>query len=231
MRRLRAPTRTYVDLELPPDEALAVVNIQPLDAEKIREYIRRKFGSVEGGFHYSVEDTMAFIARTYDLSDLASRPLLLRMIVDTIMEGAVDVTDLTLQFGPSALYELYISIKLQLDWDKGDVRRGALDRNQRRDFAVAVAVAMYEAGKLDINLSDVLATLPSSIVSVAGVELSAEEIATDFLTCSFLSTFALFGVRLICGQPGIWGQPGSAGTGPLCGMAVRAWGAGGRHAA
>jgi hypothetical protein len=187
LRRLRTSSLPHFDPSLPSDETLTVINIKPLDNDKIRQYLRRRFqadGKSSKMINSSVEEALAFIERTYDLSDLASRPLLLEMIVDTIMEGGVDITDLSLKMGPSALYEVYITLKLEVDWDKGDIRRRALNQAQRRDFAEAVAVTMHQAGRLDVALSDVLAVLGSDKVSA---RLSAEEIATDFLTCSFMT--------------------------------------------
>jgi hypothetical protein len=132
-------------------QRLVVINLQPFNTEKIEQYLAQRLAAskaVPGHPAHNVNDTLAFIDRVYDLWDLASRPLLLKLIVDTILEGGIDVTDPTLQFGPSDLYELYTSIKLDLDWGKGPVRRGALTRDQRRQFAETVAVAMHEAGGL-----------------------------------------------------------------------------------
>ena len=180
--------------ELPADDHLAVITLSPFDSEKIKKYITRRLDAYKVGDDsrpHNVDSILSFIKRVYDLSDLAKRPLLLRLIVDTVLRGGIDVTDRTLKLGPSDLYEVYTSLKLEEDWNKGAVRRQGLSREQRRHFAEIVAVAMYESGTLYVELSEILRILPLTAVTpgieaAASSPLSADELATDFLTCSFL---------------------------------------------
>jgi len=176
--------------DLPPDGAVSIISLEPFTEEKIVAYLEQRLSNTSVIRPASVGQVLSFIQRVYDLSDLASRPLLLRLIVDTIVEGGIDVTDSALQFGPSGLYELYTTIKLDLDWKKGSIRRAILSREERRQFAVSVAMLMQERGTLQVPLADVLDILSEKFNETGGVDhkaFSPEEIATDFLTCSFLT--------------------------------------------
>jgi hypothetical protein len=194
---LRSEGATPKVAELPSEDSLAVINLNPLDPAKIRKYITQRLETASKS-NLNADETLSFIERVYDLSDLAKRPLLLRLIVDTIFQGGIDVTDPTLKFGPSDLYEIYTSLKLDVDWGKGVVRRRGLTREQRREFAEAVAVAMYRSGTLHVEMKEVMQLLASastqftdSTVSdtenIAKTSLSPDEVATDLMTCSFLT--------------------------------------------
>lgn len=191
LQSFNASNQVPARVSMPSDDTLSVVVLSPFGTDKISEFVAHRIATVhaESGNDSScnVDDVLAFIERVYDLSDLASRPLLLKMIVDTILRGGIDISDPTVEFGPSGIYEIYTTLKLELDWKKGRVRRGGLSQEKRREFAEAMAVAMHKKSTLSVDLSFVLSQLPQEAVSSNGVELSGEEIATDFMTCSFLT--------------------------------------------
>ena len=167
-----------------------VVRLLALDSSRIATYLHSRAQDIAkvGATPDAVSD---FIARTYDLTDLASRPLLLSLIVDTVIIGGLDVDDPAIRFGPAGLYEAYTHAKLDLDLAKGRTRQAGLDLATRRALAEAVAVELYEGNTLEVDFAGCVARLISrpgqlsDALTTSG--LSHEEIATDFATCSFVT--------------------------------------------
>ena len=83
-----------------------VVRLEPLDRTRVEEFVRSHADDLAGAAT-TPDAVMGFIDRTYDLTDLATRPLLLTLIVDSVLLGGLDVDDAAVQFGPSGLYEIY----------------------------------------------------------------------------------------------------------------------------
>lgn len=167
-----------------------VIRLLPLDEEQIEEFVARH--SVElTEVGASVPELLDFIKRTYDLSDLASRPMLLNLIISSVVIGGLDISDTSTQYGASSLYEIYTHAKLDLDLAKGRNRQGGLSLVTRRLLAEAVAIEMYENNVLELDFHGVLEKLRSDsgplkkALDASG--LSEEEIRTDFATCSFVT--------------------------------------------
>ncbi len=162
----------------------------PLDRERIEAFVDRRADELRKAGS-SPEALVAFIDRTYDLTDLASRPLLLKLMVDSAISGDLDVSDLNAQFGAAGLYEIYTHAKLGIDLKKGRTRRGGLSLETRRLLAEALAVEMYRQSVLEVDFHEMLSTLlgGSGPVRTALEDsgLSTAEIATDFATCSFVT--------------------------------------------
>ncbi|MCX5643081.1 MAG: restriction endonuclease [Phycisphaerae bacterium] len=132
-----------------------------------------------------------FLMEVYDLRDLMTRPILLSMIAETVVHGAIDVANKKLVMSPAILYRAYTDMKLNIDWRKGPTRR-LLSADERRMFAKATAIGMFRRRKLELSyeeLKEVVQTAPSEISTLRSVfeRASAEEIATDVQTCTFLS--------------------------------------------
>ncbi|HKT83400.1 MAG TPA: hypothetical protein VJQ84_06140, partial [Solirubrobacterales bacterium] len=129
--------------------------------------------------------------KTYDLADLASRPLLLALIIDSIVLRGLDLTNSGTQYGPSGLYEIYTRIKLDVDLSKGPTRRRGLSLEARRMLAEALAIKMYKANTLELDFREILTDLldgsDPDVSNIRESGLSRDEIATDFATCSFIT--------------------------------------------
>ena len=169
---------------------LRVVRLLPLNRERIKAFVEKHADALLTA-RTTPEAIMAFVDRTYDLSDLATRPLLLALIIDTVLADGVDIHDPGLQFGPSGLYEMYTHAKLDLDLAKGAVRQGGLTLEIRRALAEALAMEMYTAGTIETNFRTMVArflTDPGELGgSLRDSGLTADQIATDFATCSFVT--------------------------------------------
>jgi restriction endonuclease/NACHT domain-containing protein len=167
-----------------------VVRLQPLDTEQVKEFISRHREQL-AEIGATVPDLLAFIDRTYDLSDLATRPMLLRLIVETAVIGGLDLSDTSTHYGASGLYEVYTRAKLDLDLDKVRGKDGALHRKARRQLAESIALEMYRAKSLELDFHDTWERLAAERGPLAQVlartSLSQGEIATDLATRSFLT--------------------------------------------
>jgi restriction endonuclease/NACHT domain-containing protein len=167
---------------------VTMVRLLPLTRDRVEAFVGRHAEELQT-VNATTEDVMAFIDRTYDLTDLASRPLLLNLIISSIVLNGLDIHDTEKQYGASGLYEIYTRAKLDVDLAKGHTRRGGLSLDLRRLLAEELAVYMYNAGVLEVQFTKMLEDLvsgPSTLDrELAASGLSRDEIATDFATCSF----------------------------------------------
>lgn len=154
---------------------LLTVTLSSLSKEQIQEHFLSRKSELENACGVSLVEIESFVSETYDLSDLVRRPILLKMITDTLTSGRVDVKNLGSQFGPAELYEIYIAVQFDIDWEKGDVRK-LFSPSQRRDYAEKIAVLMFDSGQLEVDLEQL-----SSITD------GDEAMLTDVTTCTFLT--------------------------------------------
>jgi Restriction endonuclease/NACHT domain len=192
-REIQPPLRAYDPLRT---QDVGVARLMPLDREQIKAYLHQRAHEMEA-VNVTPHAVADFIDRTYDLADLASRPLLLTLIVDSVIDGVLDADDTGTQYGPSGLYEIYTQAKLDLDMSKGRSRREGLSSEARRVLAEAVAIEMYQSQTLEVNLHKTL----SELLGTPGIEfdrnnLSRDEIVTDFATCSFVTLMMKVNVDL-----------------------------------
>lgn len=168
---------------------IGLSRLLPLDSDRIEELVSHRAEEL-ATVGVTTEALMAFISRTHDLTDLATRPLLLSLIIATVIDGRIDVTHPSQTFGPSGLYELYVESKLTLDVERYKTA-GGLKPDVRRRLAEVLAVAMYSADTLEMDFSktvETLATADRSLqVELDASGLSQDEIATDFATSSFIT--------------------------------------------
>jgi len=169
---------------------LQVVRLLPLDDAQVEEFVARHSDELaEAGA--SVPDLLAFIKRTYDLSDLSTRPMLLNLIISSVVIGGLDISDTSSQYGASGLYEIYTHAKLDLDLAKGHSRQNGLSLVTRRMLAEAVAMEMYQSNVLELDFHSTLEKLRVAAgplkEALDATGLTEEEIRTDFATCSFVT--------------------------------------------
>lgn len=169
---------------------VALFRLLPLESERIKELLARhraelqRAGSSPGAL-------MDFISETYDLKDLASRPLLLMLIIDSVVEGTLDPSATGVQYGASGLYEIYTDAKLHFDLAKGRELPGTLSAKDRRLLAEALAAFMYETNALDVDFDEFLGSIlpryPELRRRIDKSALTTEEVKTDFATRSFVT--------------------------------------------
>jgi NACHT domain/Restriction endonuclease len=178
LRETAAPRGSYMQF----GEPYRLAELMPLSSSSISEYLHRfddQWAATGFGDGDSVQQ---FLGGIYDLSDLLTRPLLLSMIVEMLLEGFLGL-DEPQSLGPAQLYEIYTEMKLITDFDKGGARSAGALGPDRRAFAEGCAVAMLQGGRLELDPAEA-ATIAGSI---GGYKNSHEQLLTDFRTCSFLT--------------------------------------------
>jgi hypothetical protein len=167
-----------------------VMELQPLGRDMLVTLLERHAEDL-AAVGYSPAQVMAFIDRTYDLGDLASRPLLLDLIVSAVIMGSLDVATDDSYYGAAGLYEVFTRATLDLDMDKGPFRRGGLSVAVRRGLAEELALAMHEEDVLQIQFESFVDTLseraPVLHNALLRSDMTREQVATDFATCSFIA--------------------------------------------
>jgi len=167
-----------------------VVRLGSLDSSQVEQFVARHADDL-AEVEASVTDLQKFIERTYDLSDLATRPMLLRLIVNTVVIGGLDLSDTTAEYGPSNLYEIYTHAKLDYDVEKIRGKQTGLNVDTRRRLAESLALEMYCEKSLESDFRDHLKTVATEnrelrdALNESG--LSEEEIATDLAARSFVT--------------------------------------------
>jgi hypothetical protein len=171
-------------------QSVRVLEIRPLDEQQIETILERHAEELRAS-GATPSELLAFIHRTYDLEDLASRPLLLNLIIESVRIGGLSLRDADAQYGPSGLYEVYTDTKLDVDLTKGHPQHSGLSLNIRRDLAAHVALAMYETNVLELDFEALLDQLTDVGGPLHGVlesrQLTRDEIATDLATFSFIT--------------------------------------------
>lgn len=127
----------------------------------------------------------------YDLRDLMSKPILLSMMKDTVLMSGPSFFDNTNLRNPATLYETYTDLNFDLDWSKGQARH-FLTKQQRSDFAEAIALAMYDRSRLEVTYEEVIEVVRENREilkdgSEAAASASAEEVGTDLQLCTFIT--------------------------------------------
>lgn len=181
----KRPTQESLD----PDQ-VSVLKLRSLDWSQVKEFVAsHKPELEENGF--SVPGVLDFIERTYDLTDLATRPMLLRLIVSTVILGGIDIGDTSQHYGAAGLYEMYTHAKLQADVEKLPNGRGGLSVDVRRSLAEALALEMFRTKTLEVDFHSTLERLigenENLRSALARSRLSSSEVATDIAARSFVT--------------------------------------------
>jgi hypothetical protein len=168
--------------------------VLPFSPQKIDSFLQAhaaKILSCTGGRH-TARSLREFLERIYDLKDLMCRPILLDMILETVLDGQIDLDDPDISIGPATLYELYTDMQFDRDWQKGETRQQVLTKEERREFAESLALTMFDQGSLAVDYEQITdlvrQRLDRSGEILTRLESASDEaIATDIQICSFLS--------------------------------------------
>jgi formylglycine-generating enzyme required for sulfatase activity len=147
-----------------------IVHLLPFDQADIQAILRKRFPKVWKPYWHQIEDT-------YNLPELAQRPVLLDMIARSLpqLEPGQAVN-------AAKLYEAYTDLWLTRDWEKG---RHLITRQDKRLFMQELALEMLRRDELDIHYSK----LPERVRAYFQLEKADEidYIDYDIRTCSFLN--------------------------------------------
>ena len=158
----------YIDLRDRPN--FEVLHLEPFTAADIQAVLRKRFPTQWQAYWKQLQ-------AIYNLPDLAQRPVLLEMIMETLPQLQVGQT-----VNVAQLYQAYTAQWLERDVGQGRV---LLTSAQRRTFAEELALTMFHSGAPSVHFS----RLAKRVAAHFGLE-EAEEIdhfAADVRTCNFLN--------------------------------------------
>jgi hypothetical protein len=167
------------------------LRIQQLDRKQIEECLQKRAAEIRRAVDMSVGEFQAFLYGIYDLEDLMRRPLLLKMIVETVLAAEVDIRSAEAKLGPSTLYDLYTQMCAIRDVKKASVQQ-YLTEVERLSACRSIALAMFDKGRIELRPGEVMdaisaAGLPAITTSTAAKRPEALTRAlTDVRLCSFL---------------------------------------------
>ncbi len=169
-----------------------VLRIDPLNIDQVRQFITAQEPELASKGIGSAQDILNFFERVYDLSDLITRPILLQMIIETVIEGGVNIHTEDQRLGPSDLYAAYCSVRLRDDQIKAPARRQGLSTAQRLEFARLAAGQMRRQGAPYSLAPTGAKELARQVLTNAKhgyrpKEEAVERALTDLRTCSFLT--------------------------------------------
>ena len=167
--------------------------IRPFSKAHIIDYLSAFEAEFNEQHGLNVDQVYDFLSKTYDLTDLVTRPLLLEMLVEVIIApGAVRLDDPNIEIGPASLYRDYVALHLNRDW----AVRQFLRREERLSFARAAAIAMLDnAAGLEATYESVEKVVVSGLSDIADWRVSVlagqmESVVNDVRVCAFLNVTA-----------------------------------------
>ncbi|MBW7992680.1 MAG: NACHT domain-containing protein [Planctomycetes bacterium] len=189
-RRLEAVIIQKTDIPRMEESEIEHVDLKALSEEQVDESLRKHDSDFRKICMAGWEEVKAYLSEVYDLRDLVKRPILLKMVIETLLMGVLDIKKPKENIGPAQLYEIYLSKQFEWDTSKGS-GRGLLTKDQRRQFAVAIALAMFDSEQLEVGYEDILRVVEKRHEVLEDLRkqldhVSVEEVATDVQTCTFL---------------------------------------------
>ncbi|MEM7165328.1 MAG: restriction endonuclease [Planctomycetota bacterium] len=166
---------------------VALNELSPADVTKQLKIMDDQFQARAG---CTAQNVIDFIEKVYDLKDLVRRPILFQMIITTILGKHIDPCADTSTMGPSDLYDVYTRMEFERDLRKGPSRE-LLPIELRREFAMAIALAMFDANKSAISYEEIAELSTDELVRLRkhGKDgcLLLDELVTDIQVCTFLT--------------------------------------------
>jgi formylglycine-generating enzyme required for sulfatase activity len=162
------PERPAIDLSGRPN--FEIVHLLPFDDGDVRAILQKR---APGEW----EDYWEQIQETYNLPELAQRPVLLDMIVCSFPQLEPGQA-----INAARLYELYTDLWLTRDWEKG---RTLITRDDKRLFMQQLALEMHRRQELSIHYSGLSGRVREHFRLEKADEIDYFD--SDVRTCSFLN--------------------------------------------
>jgi hypothetical protein len=151
--------------------------VLPLSRPQILEMLKKRSRELSKNGNMTYQQVMDIIENTYNLADLAERPVLLDMIIKTIPSLANEVG----QINAAKLYEIYTNFWLKREELKG---RTLIGKTEKLLFMEELAIQMMVKGQLTIHYQD-LGPAIKGYFRISDSD-SLDHFAHDIRTCSFL---------------------------------------------
>ncbi len=155
-------------------QSVQICELTERDVDRYVVNFNRRVGAEDD---ISIKSLRERIRQTYDLEDLARRPVLLNMIVQTVPLLPVDK-----EASPSVIYGAYTSTWMNHEYAKGQVRM-LVPAAEKRGFMQTLAWQMYVDGVVQMHYSKLTPHLSQFFKAKNRM---ADFIATDIQACSFL---------------------------------------------
>jgi hypothetical protein len=169
---------------------IRTIHLSSLTEGQIDAFLERHDVAYRQHCNCGWKEVRSFLFAAYDLRDLMTRPILLQIINETVLAGRIGIGSAIDSMGPSSLYSLYTSMKLEDDWRKGETRQ-LISKADRALFAEALAVAMFQSGKAEISYESLMGLAERGLGLPIGLQhldrLKPEVLASDIRVCTFLT--------------------------------------------
>lgn len=157
-----------------------LLRLEPFSKSQIDTFLKKHAEQLQRDGVTNWQEMSDAIRGTYNLKDLASRPVLLEIIIQTIPRLKGEIHDLNLY----RLYDIYTKLWLKRDWDKGDMRR-LITTEERELFMQELSLDMYRSGEQSIHFTN----LPTRIQKFFKIKEKStlDYFDHDVRTCTFLN--------------------------------------------
>ncbi len=154
-------------------------SVEPLKPHQILSFLTRKSPKETLALREQhATEIMTLLKGTYNLADLAQRPILLDMIAETLAHGGTASAAT-----PAALYGAYVETWLRIDADKGTFR-SLVSPEVRLAFSVALAWIFQDRNIQSIHWRD-LQSLVGDYFDLDEAD-DVDHFGADVQTCTFL---------------------------------------------
>jgi hypothetical protein len=169
-----------------PDQAHAIT-LSVLDPQQVQDYIVGRGDEIRARLGLSIAEFEERIYKIQSVSDLARRPLLLFIIVDTALQGGLSAMESEV-FNAAQLYHRYVSICAFRD--EAFRNQQVFTPQERLDICGSMAIALVREGKTTLSkseLSNILTNTRLENFSKREIAERIDEAITDVQVCTFLS--------------------------------------------
>lgn len=173
------------------DALSLVVELHGLRSEQIKAYVESKEQELRQVTGMSASEVLTALYAIYHIDDLMTRPMLLTLILEIVINRAVDLKDSRQALGPAMIYEISTQMSLTRDMTRGEANQ-YLDVVQRSEVCRQLALKMLERDNIELTASDVTEAIRNANLPVVrearaiDLEDIVERIHTDVRVCSFL---------------------------------------------
>lgn len=153
-----------------------LLEIQPFTKKQIRSYLEAVITDKT-----QIDKIWGIIDSTYELLEIASRPVLLDMIVKTLPEIIKFSDKSTIR--PAKLYEIYTDRWITREEQKGEFRR-IINRGTKIDFVENLAFYLFNEDRISISRDEIIDLIKMNLEVKDTKDI--EYFDHDIRTCSFL---------------------------------------------
>ena len=169
-----------------------IVSVQKLTDNDIGNYLEGFARDINMKMGLTPDQIKDELYKIYDLRDLMSRPLLLRMVVVTILEVGIKFLKTEGGRGPASIYDFYTQMCAHRDYEKWPGNQ-ILTEKQRIIVCREIALTMMRRNTLELGADDIVAAIEGAKLPIVRKSKPVdraeiiERAHTDVRVCSFLS--------------------------------------------